>query len=362
MPDSPNVDENPLYVDGYLLNFEDMEAPTLDFDDSAMSGTGQDEMVDNTLQQDENDSDIDDFTTQGSDNDRDHNYPNVNSTDGVEGGNPEYAGGMGNEVESANVAAVPLPVWPPVLTPFNCTYCHVLREIIHENGTVSMKLEIHGRIGVICHAIQEKRTRVIDGTPVVNQEMVDFTTHSMESVKQFLTQYCHDRAREGFVLWEDPLSVYYNALCSGLDWLNNSDSTYQAEEANPTHHTQAEEANRTPANTNEARAPRTDLASQREKVKGLTVRDLTKCFHLRVVDAAKQLKICSTVLKKKSRTFGIKRWPNRQIKSRTKRITRLENSLREGNGNGNAISQIEALRRELAEIYTINGMMMMAQD
>ncbi|GFY95167.1 hypothetical protein Acr_10g0005520 [Actinidia rufa] len=50
-----------------------------------------------------------------------------------------------------------LSVWhlPPV--PYSCACCQVLREITHTNGIHVTKLEIHGRLGMICHAILENR-------------------------------------------------------------------------------------------------------------------------------------------------------------------------------------------------------------
>ncbi|KAI3892230.1 hypothetical protein MKW92_029053 [Papaver armeniacum] len=216
--------------------------------------------------------------------------------------NPEY---VGDEVETNFI--VPFSVWPPVPAPFNCSYCHVLREIIHENGANSTKLEIHGRIGFICHAIHdEMRTNVINGPPIVNHEMVDFTMQSMESVKQFIVQYCQNRTQEGYVLLQDPLSVYYDAGCYGLNWFNNVDP----DERNPppgnteARHIRADEENRNLTNMNDTRTPRPGLSSQRKRTKALTLNDLTRWFHIPVITAAEELQICTTVLKKKCRQFG----------------------------------------------------------
>lgn len=40
---------------------------------------------------------------------------------------------------------------------------------------------------------------------------------SISGVREFLTKYCQDRERAGFVIIEDPLSIFYDALCVGLN-------------------------------------------------------------------------------------------------------------------------------------------------
>ncbi|XP_026388991.1 uncharacterized protein LOC113283818 isoform X2 [Papaver somniferum] len=342
MPSCSNVEEDLLAMDDVARYFPE-SSPTLNFDE-LLNGNSQ-----------HDDEDLFDWDTENPVmNDDDYNFnnsPNVDFTDGVEGEIPEYVGDIGNEVGTNFV--VPFSVWPPVRAPFNCSYCHLLREIIHENGENSMRLEIHGRIGFISHAIHEMRTNVIDGPPIVNYEMFDFTMQSMESVKQFIVQYCQSRTQEGYVLLPDPLSVYYDALCYGLNCFNNVDP----DELNPpsdnteARHIGAEEENRTPANTNDTRTPRPGLASQRQRTRALTLTDLTRRFHVPINTAAKELEICTTVLKKKCRQFGVKRWPSRAVISKTKKLSILETSLREGNGSQNASREIETLRKQLEDIY-----------
>ncbi|KAI3934493.1 hypothetical protein MKW98_005438 [Papaver atlanticum] len=343
MPGYSNVEEDPHEMDS-VLRYLEVNSPTLNLDEFAPQETGHDDgMVNNQW----------DWNT----DDNEYNYinsPDVDFTNGVEGATPGYVGGdMGDEVETDNVA--PFPVWPPVQTPFNCSYCQVLREIIHENGPNSMKLEIHGRIGFICHAIHETRTNVINGPPIV--QMVDFTVQSLESVKQFIVHYCQNRAREGYVLVQDPLWVYYDALCYGLNWFNN----VEPDEPNPppdnteAHHPRAEEENRTLADTNDDDAttprPKPDRATQKRKVKALTLNDLTRWFHVTMVQAAKELQISLTVIKNKCRQFGVERWPHRTVESYNNKISILEKSIREGTSKPNASREIENLRRKLDDIY-----------
>jgi hypothetical protein len=52
--------------------------------------------------------------------------------------------------------------------------------------------------------------------------------------------------------------------------------------------------------------------------------DLRRYFHLPIVEVARQLGICTTLLKKVCRRMRIQRWPYRQIRSITKSVQSLE--------------------------------------
>jgi hypothetical protein len=55
-----------------------------------------------------------------------------------------------------------------------------------------------------------------------------------------------------------------------------------------------------------------------------TIDELRRYFHLPLVEVAKQLGICTTLLKKVCRKLKIKKWPYRQIRSITKSVQSLE--------------------------------------
>ncbi|MBA0826903.1 hypothetical protein Goarm_011716 [Gossypium armourianum] len=67
----------------------------------------------------------------------------------------------GNDVNNSR----PLSLWPTDPIPYHCSCCQSLREILHTNGSLIRfmlmiligfdvtKLEIHGRLGMICHAV-----------------------------------------------------------------------------------------------------------------------------------------------------------------------------------------------------------------
>lgn len=46
---------------------------------------------------------------------------------------------------------------------------------------------------------------------------ISFCKKSIEDVKNFLVQYCDERKHAGFVMTRDPLSIFYEAVCVGLD-------------------------------------------------------------------------------------------------------------------------------------------------
>ena len=59
------------------------------------------------------------------------------------------------------------------------------------------------------------------------------------------------------------------------------------------------------------------------KAYSFTTSDLAKYYHLPINEAAKQLEICTSVLKKICRKQGIKRWPHRKFKSLDRLISSL---------------------------------------
>ncbi|OMO59638.1 hypothetical protein CCACVL1_24704 [Corchorus capsularis] len=153
----------------------------------------------------------------------------------------------------------PVSVWPSEPVPFGCSSCQILREIIHTNGIVVTKLEIHGRLGMICHAI-------LDQPDSSNQYlMFDFCKKSIEEVKQFLTQYCIDRSQMGYIMIKDPLSVFYEAICVGVSWgedlcNNNNDDLIQPSSSNAGEF-QWDQAG-TNYNKNQEKPPKPSLATQ----------------------------------------------------------------------------------------------------
>lgn len=52
-----------------------------------------------------------------------------------------------------------------------------------------------------------------------------------------------------------------------------------------------------------------------DRITDITLSELSQYFHMPITQAAKELKVGLTVLKKRCREFGIPRWPHRKMKS-----------------------------------------------
>ncbi|XP_045802198.1 putative uncharacterized protein DDB_G0277255 [Trifolium pratense] len=199
--------------------------------------------------------------------------------------------------------------WPPTQVPFFCTCCQVLREIIHANGFQFEKLEIHGRIGLITHAIHHKLP-TNGNTP--NYQMIDFCKSSLDEIKKYLAKYCVDRNTSGYFILQDPMSAFYETLCTGLDWIDDINME------GPMDNNQ----NNSDDMGENATSDKKDLSAQRKKSASLTLSDLRDYFHLPIEEASDHpnVKLCPTVLKKTCRKAGLQRWPHRKVKSLLKQI------------------------------------------
>ncbi|KAK9289415.1 hypothetical protein L1049_007570 [Liquidambar formosana] len=252
---------------------------------------------------------------------------------------------------------MPLSFWPVPPVPFVCSCCHVLREIIHTNGNHIVKLEIHGTLGMICHAVLGNRRNTDAVYRGYGYQMFDFCKKSMEYVKQFLMHYCKERKQAGYIMLQDPLSIFYEALCVGLEW-NGNLNTDEFFEQPPRDSGWCilligeHETNQKGVEIHEERIPKSSLAAQRERTGKLTLRDFVQYFHLPIEDAAKQLNICLTVVKKICRKHGLNRWPYRKIKSIEKKLTMLRVSLNTTNVEQRAHVQaeIDRLQQEMGNI------------
>ncbi|KAF5175520.1 Rwp-rk domain protein [Thalictrum thalictroides] len=250
-------------------------------------------------------------------------------------------------VNSENTNAMPLAVWPPRAVPYNCSCCQVLRDIVHSNGTFTTKLEIHGRVGIICHAILEVR---YDAS--VQHQMIDFCMRSMEAVKQYLMSYCQDRKEAGFVMLQDPLATFYGALCVGLNWDDNV-NTFELIQPFQTE-TGFDQKGHPVAESSSIRLPQSSLAAQRVRTGKLKISDLVHYFHLPIDVAAKRLAICPTAIKKICRKYGLKRWPHRKLKSIERKISELESNSTNKNGHESrrARAKIERLKNDRDKILS----------
>ncbi|KAL3500840.1 hypothetical protein ACH5RR_039933 [Cinchona calisaya] len=282
---------------------------------------------------------------------------------------PPSGSGFGNPIQ--------LSVWPFPPTPYNCSCCHILREIIHTNGKHVSNLEIHGRLGIISHGVLDIYEMDLS-TGNHEYQMFDFCKESIDSVKNFLVQYCQDRKQAGYTLIQDPLSVFYEALCVGFNERENRDdvfpppsstfsgfsqkgigkmsqqdtASFQNVENNGS--SRQEILSKHKGEESSSRGPsKSSLASQRERTGKLKLKDFSEFFHLPINDAAKRMKVCPTVIKKKCRQGGLTRWPYRKIKGIKRKISMKKDSLTAATTEERAciLEELQTLEQELENIF-----------
>ncbi|KAJ1423401.1 RWP-RK domain [Sesbania bispinosa] len=244
-----------------------------------------------------------------------------------------------------------LDYWPPTPLPFLCTCCQVLREIIHTNGFYIEKLEIHGRLGIITHAIHHPN---INGDPSNNPpyQMIDFCKKNIEEIRLILEQYCVERNTGGCFMVQDPMSAYYEALCTGLDWTEDlSDDLADNNQNN----SDGQQVDGREQEGDTGTTPRPSLAEQRERAAKMTLNDLSDYFHLPIDKASKRVNLCPTVVKKVCRKGGLGRWPYRKVKSIMKQITILGRALESGDAGVRRRAQAEINRLEQEMVQACGG-------
>ncbi|KAK7351298.1 hypothetical protein VNO77_10634 [Canavalia gladiata] len=308
---------------------------------------------------------------------QDHNQLVQNSNLPNEGGagNFEVGGSsMHGQTHPLNGSFVPqnynevmsLKYWPEKPIPFFCSCCHVLRELIHTDGIHFDKLEIHGTLGMITHAVHHKQD--ISGDVPANNvqyEMIDLCLRSLEEVKTILLRYCAQQNSAGYIMVQDPLSSYYEALCTGMEWIEDlSDESddltndMEQETENGTTPAQQEPGNGMAANNNKP-----SLSAQRERAAKMKLTDFSKYFHLPIEQASKHLGLCPTVVKKICRKEGVKRWPHRKVISFAKQMGVLKRALAiSGDPMSRARAQAEINRLEAQMIHYCGGVPPTALD
>ncbi|XP_009608942.1 uncharacterized protein [Nicotiana tomentosiformis] len=249
-------------------------------------------------------------------------------------------------------------VWPVSSSTSMCTNnCQILREITHSNGLQISKLNIYGTLGRISHAVLEKYTSDFSSQSHESPQIFDFSKDSTSSVKQFLVQYFEACKLEGYILLQDPLCDFYEALGVGSDDgdILDIDSLLQL---SPTisrdcQMNQQEMKNESEANCNDMRHEKIPLSAQRERTGKLRLKDFAGYLHLPIEIAAKKLNICPTVMKKVCRRDGLLRWPYRKIKSIKRKISKREKSLSSSDveERASAKAEIAKLEEELAKNF-----------
>ncbi|PWA57645.1 RWP-RK domain-containing protein [Artemisia annua] len=248
-----------------------------------------------------------------------------------------------------------LSSWPLQVPPYTCSCCQILREISHTNSVDITKLEIHGRLGVISHAILEKYSVDLTTNQTHEYKMFDFCKESIVRVKEFLVEYCNERKTNGYIMLQDPFSSFYEAVCVGLDWVDNTVTDDLIPDPFPDDSGEHQMIQISDVETSGARSlNRSTLSIQRERTGKLTMKDLTAYFHIPIEAAAKKVHFCPTVIKKVCRKHGLSRWPYRKICSIEKKISKKARYLTSVNveERGRAQAEIDTLRQEIANFYS----------
>ncbi|KAK1372605.1 RWP-RK domain-containing protein [Heracleum sosnowskyi] len=235
---------------------------------------------------------------------------------------------------------------PAPSLPYDCSFCQVLRYIVHLKGEEEItKLEIHGRIGMICHGILEIcRGDMI--SPNKEYQTFDFCQKSISEVKEFLEKYFEDRTNACYTMVNDPLLTFYDTLCVRSEWDWFYGETLQRCPGNI-------DTNQAGAQSDEVRQRKRTMKEQTELVKKLTLKDIAKYFHLRESDAAKCLGVSPSTVKKLCRNAGLERWPFRQVDAIATKIRDImsRRDPADPSKKAEAEAEIQRVQRKKAEIY-----------
>ncbi|KAJ0987332.1 hypothetical protein J5N97_005688 [Dioscorea zingiberensis] len=259
----------------------------------------------------------------------------------------------------------------------DCSGCLVLRETVHQNELLTIKVTIHGGIGTFKHAIFKLEYHIEEIDSSADEFFIDFVGKSDEWIKEFLLQHNLSSANKGFTIQYDSLSSFYDALCAGMNTMNNgaqfphqwpaliesigpSVTTPQAHAAQvPTNTSSIGSSSCTPKHDspgpvtkptrskNQRQNEWPSLLEQRERTKQLDMSEVGNFFNIPIVEAAKKLQICSTALKHICRRHGVKRWPFRKVQSKEKAISNLENELKNKSGE-----EAEKIQKQINKLRT----------
>ncbi|KAK4414372.1 hypothetical protein Salat_2850200 [Sesamum alatum] len=263
---------------------------------------------------------------------------------GTSGAGPSGFAGEGGSTHENPVSGDQSLAFPFISAPqtqYNCICCQVLREITHTNGMNVKRLEIHGRLGVITHAVLGQYDFDSDFQGQEFQ-MFDFHDESVQFVKKFLVGYFEACKQEGYCTLQDPLSTFYEALCVGLNNEGDDPNDFlqlSPETAGDCPNNQQETLKQPEGRSRQRGFMKIPLAKQRERTRKLKLKDFVHYFDLPIEDAARKMNICPTVLKK--------------IKSIERKISKKTKILDAGDGGEKARARedIQKHQKELAKIY-----------
>ncbi|CAE6103962.1 unnamed protein product [Arabidopsis arenosa] len=280
-----------------------------------------------------------------------------------------FGGANGPDFDIGGSSTMPVPVTPTISDGVHvCGCCKMLRELVHLKKEVERNtLNIFGGIGFFCHAVLLTELLFPD-----SMERQPQTIHlqglTMEEVKKFIEDYCSHRVASGLSLVRDTNAAFYQAMSA--NFISNQStpmltipsptdvpmSLVSPEEARPVPPAPPHVGLREQSTTKlpkQREKRKTPLAAQRERTKQMTLKDICQLFDLPIEQAAKEMKVCVTVLKKICRKGSLRRWPHRKIKSLQAKIEALKTLLltaTDGVVKARAEAEIERLQRHIDKI------------
>lgn len=108
-------------------------------------------------------------------------------------------------------------------------------------------------------------------------------------------------------------------------------------------------------NTKQKKGTKKRNLQSSKKLETVTLDELSKYYHLPISEACRLLGVGQTVLKKKCRSFGIRRWPYRKMKSLDTLIGNIQDLAKGPDGNTletvqNAVKELESEKKTLEEM------------
>ncbi|XP_056176771.1 uncharacterized protein LOC115671330 [Syzygium oleosum] len=93
-------------------------------------------------------------------------------------------------------------------------------------------------------------------------QMFDFCKKSIQNVKDFLQQYCEGRRLAGYIMYQDPLAMFYEAVCVGIDFNGNVNADYFQLPPPPTVSENPQQTEKPKPKKRQAKSLKTGLAAQ----------------------------------------------------------------------------------------------------
>ncbi|KAJ1253493.1 hypothetical protein BS78_K249000 [Paspalum vaginatum] len=204
---------------------------------------------------------------------------------------------------------------PFVRGQLDCSKCRSVREVLHESANHKLYFIVHvAESGTFQHAIIDRLYIDADGQTILNELMFhDLSQHTYEWVHNFIAnsvEVLKNDARVGPEAPQPPVTrAEENITNVNADGMLNSDNLPGLA---------------TPAVL--------ESSQQRQRIAQTTMQDIMSCMHMSSEDAAKQLKISTTSLKRLCRKNNTDRWPARTINSLENKIKKLEQAAQKNVG------------------------------